>query len=60
MTVVERDVLDPAIASTLDGPDVVIGAVGTARAEHPDYSLYRRAAESLVGALRALQASRPA
>ena len=59
MTVVEGDVLDPAIASTLDGPDVVISAVGTARAEHPDYSLYRRAAESLVSALRALPGDPP-
>ena len=59
MTVVEGDVLDPAIGSTLGSTDVVISAVGTARAEHPDYSLYRRAAEALVSALRALPDEAP-
>lgn len=59
LTMLPGDVLDPAIVSTLDGPDVVISAVGTARAEHPEYSLYRRAAESLVNALRALPGEPP-
>jgi len=59
LTVVRGDVLDPTIASTLDGTDVVISAVGTARAEQPDYSLYRRAAESLVSALRVLPGEPP-
>jgi uncharacterized protein len=59
LTMLPGDVLDPAIVSTLDGPDVVISAVGTARAEHSDYSLYRRAAESLVNALRALPGEPP-
>jgi putative NADH-flavin reductase len=59
LTILPGDVLDPAIVSTLGGPDVVISAVGTARAEHPEYSLYRRAAESLVNALRALPGEPP-
>ena len=59
LTVVRGDVLDPTIASTLDGTDVVISAVGSARADQPDYSLYRRAAESLVSALRALPGEPP-
>jgi putative NADH-flavin reductase len=59
LTILPGDVLDPAIVPTLDGPDVVISAVGTARAAHPDYSLYRRAAESLVNALRALPGEPP-
>ena len=59
VTILSGDVLDPAVGSTLGGTDVVISAVGTARAEHPDYSLYRRAAESLVSALRALPDEAP-
>jgi putative NADH-flavin reductase len=59
VTILSGDVLDPAIGSTLGSTDVVISAVGTARAEHPDYSLYRRAAESLVSALRALPGEAP-
>lgn len=59
VTILSGDVLDPAVGSTLGSTDVVISAVGTARAEHPDYSLYRRAAESLVSALRALPGKAP-
>ena len=51
LKVVQGDVLDPTIASTLDGTGVVISAVGTTRAEQPDSSLYLRAAESLVNAV---------
>jgi putative NADH-flavin reductase len=49
----EGDVLDSAgLAPLLAGQDVLVSAVGTARAKAPDYTLYRRAAESLVTTLR--------
>jgi uncharacterized protein len=55
LSAVRGDVLDsPAIAEQARGRDVVVSAVGAARAEEPDYSLYRAAAESLVTALRSL------
>lgn len=55
LSVVEGDVLDhAALAELVAGSDVVVSAVGTARAEEPDYSIYVRAAESLVTALREL------
>jgi putative NADH-flavin reductase len=59
-TVSQGDVLDAArIAMLVDGQDVVVSAVGSARAKSPDPSLYRRAAESLVTALRTLGESAP-
>jgi uncharacterized protein len=58
--VVAGDVLDNArVAQHVAGCDVVISAVGTARADEPDYSLYLRAAESLVTALRELGEAAP-
>jgi len=48
-----------AIARVVRGHDVVISAVGAARAAEPDYSLYRRAAESLVEALRSIGPGAP-
>jgi putative NADH-flavin reductase len=59
-TVVQGDVLDgTALAGHLAGQDVVVSAVGTARAAKPEYSLYRDAAESLVTALRSLGDAAP-
>jgi uncharacterized protein len=58
--VVVGDVLyTEAIAEQMAGRDVVVSAVGTARADEPDYSLYLRAADSLVTALRALGEAAP-
>jgi putative NADH-flavin reductase len=60
VSVVQGDVLDgAALTSNLPGQDVVVSAVGTARAANPDYSLYRDAAESLLTALRRLGDSAP-
>jgi uncharacterized protein len=51
----QGDVLDRAqISRLIAGQDVVVSAVGSARAKTPDPSIYRKAAESLVGVLRAL------
>jgi putative NADH-flavin reductase len=58
LKVVEGDVLDSAgLAKAVAGRDVVVSAVGTAKA--PDYTLYRRAAESLVATLRGLGEAAP-
>jgi putative NADH-flavin reductase len=54
LSVAECDVLDDELASHIAGVHVLVSAVGTARAQAPDYSLYARAAESLVSALRGL------
>jgi uncharacterized protein len=55
LRVVEGDVLDAAaIAELVADQDVIVSAVGTARAQKPEYSLYREAAESLATALRRL------
>jgi putative NADH-flavin reductase len=60
LTVIRGDVLDRALlAEQIDGHDVVVSAVGTARAATPEYSLYREAAESLVAVLRGLGAGAP-
>ena len=59
MDLVECDVVDPRLVDHLSGQDVAVSAVGTARAKEHDYSLYLRAAESLVDALRALGAEAP-
>jgi putative NADH-flavin reductase len=56
----QGDVLDPAqISRLIAGQNVVVNAVGSARAKTPDPSLYRKAAESLVGMLRGLGAKAP-
>lgn len=55
LEIVEGDVLDSAgLARLVAGQDVLVSAVGAARASTPDYTLYRRAAESLVTSLRGL------
>lgn len=54
LDVVECDVLDRRLADHLHAQDVVVSAVGVARAEEPDGAFYLRAAESLVGSLRSL------
>ena len=59
MDLVECDVVDPRLVDHLSGQDVAVSAVGTARAKEHDYSLYLRAAESLVDAMRALGAEAP-
>jgi putative NADH-flavin reductase len=55
LSIVKGDVLDSArVAELASGQDVVVSAVGSARARDPDPTLYRKAAGSLVGALRKL------
>ena len=56
----QGDVLDKAQMSRLiAGQDVVVSAVGSARAKTPEPSLYRKAAESLVSVLRGLGEKAP-
>lgn len=56
----QGDVLDNAQVSRLiAGQDVVVSAVGSARAKTGDPSLYRKAAESLVSVLRGLGEKAP-
>jgi putative NADH-flavin reductase len=56
----QGDVLDRAqISHLIAGQDVVVSAVGSARAKTPDRSLYRKAAESLVSVLRGFGESAP-
>jgi uncharacterized protein len=56
----QGDVLDGAqISRLVAGQDVVVSAVGSARAKTPDRSLYRKAAESLVTVLRGLAEKAP-
>lgn len=60
LTIAKGDVLDSAgIAKIAANQDVVISAVGTARAQQPDYSLYLEAADSLITALRSLGDAAP-
>ncbi len=60
LSVAKGDVLDKAtLAGAFAGRDVVISAVGTARAKDPDYTLYRNAAESLVEVLRGMGEKAP-
>ena len=60
LTVAQGDVLEsPVIAKIVAGQDVVVSAVGAARAENPDYTLYLQAAKSLVDALRSLGDAAP-
>ena len=47
------------MAGLAAGKDVIVSAVGSARAKDPDTTLYRKAAESLVGALRKLGEKAP-
>lgn len=54
LTVRRGDVLDPQISDLLAGQDVVVSAIGSARAQKPDPTVYLKAAESLVTALRKL------
>jgi uncharacterized protein len=55
LKVARGDVLESeALTTALAGQDVVISAVGAARAKDPDYLLYLRAAHSLTTALRAM------
>jgi hypothetical protein len=55
LTVTQGDVLEsPLIARIIAGQDVVVSAVGTARAQNPDSTLYLQAAKSLVDALTSL------
>jgi putative NADH-flavin reductase len=56
----QGDVLDrEQISDLIAGQDVVVNAVGSARAKMGDPSLYRKAAESLVSVLRALGKKAP-
>lgn len=56
----QGDVLDIVqISRLIAGQDVVVNAVGSARAKTPDPSLYRKAAESLVSVLRGLADQAP-
>jgi putative NADH-flavin reductase len=60
LEVQDGDVLDIARMSELmRGQDVVVSAVGSARHANPDIALYRKAAESLVAALRRLGGHAP-
>jgi uncharacterized protein len=60
LDLVQGDVLErDQIAAAVEGQDVVVSAVGSAREATPDASLYLRAAESLVRALRGLGEGAP-
>ena len=60
LRVAKGDVLDKAMLSAaFAGQQVVISAVGTARAQDPDYTLYRNAAETLVDVLRGMGKKAP-
>jgi putative NADH-flavin reductase len=60
LTAQQGNVLDSAqVAKIAAGKDVVISAIGADRANNPDYDIYRKAAQSLVSALRTLGAKAP-
>jgi putative NADH-flavin reductase len=60
LAIVEGDAVDAAgMAGHAEGHDVVVSAVGAARADNPDYALYLRAAESLITALRSVDDPAP-
>lgn len=60
LSVKQGNVLEPAqVAKLVAGQDVVVSAVGADRANNPDYHIYRKAGESLVGALRTLGPKAP-
>ena len=57
---VQGNVLDAqSVAKIAQGQDVVVSAIGADRANNPDYAIYRKAGESLVGALRTLGSTAP-
>ena len=57
---VQGNVLDAqSVAKIAQGQDVVVSAIGADRANTPDYAIYRKAGESLVGALRTLGSAAP-
>lgn len=59
LTVLEGDILNSAqVAQYIAGHDVVVNAVAF-RGENPDYDGYRKAAESLVKAMRSLGQQAP-
>jgi uncharacterized protein len=47
------------VAKLAAGQDVVVSAIGADRANNPDYTVYRKAGESLVSALRSLGVNAP-
>jgi uncharacterized protein len=60
LAIMKGDVLDSQrLAELAAGQDVLVSAVGSARAATPDPTVYVKAAESLVGALRTLGAKAP-
>jgi uncharacterized protein len=60
LDLVQGDVLErDQIATAVEGQDVVVSAVGSAREATPGASLYLRAGESLVRALRGLGEGAP-
>lgn len=60
LTVATGDVLDfDGIAKIASDQDVVVSAVGVARAKKPDYMMYLKAADSLITALRSLGEAAP-
>jgi putative NADH-flavin reductase len=60
LEVQKGDVLDTArMTELMKGQDVVVSAAGSARHANPDITLYRKAAESLVAALRHLGSDAP-
>jgi len=60
LAVIQGNVLDASgVAALAKGKDVLISATGVARDRDPDYSFYRRAAESLVAAMRSLGSDAP-
>ena len=59
LEVVRGDVLDQGLSGLVEGRDAVVSAVGTARADDPDSTVYARAAENLLAALRELGTAAP-
>lgn len=60
LKVVAGNVLDStSVAALAQAQDVIVSAIGADRANNPDYHIYRKAAESLVTALRSLGPKAP-
>jgi putative NADH-flavin reductase len=60
LSVVQGNVLQAdGVARQIKGQQVVVSAIGADRANNPDYGIYKKAAESLVTALRTLGAQGP-
>lgn len=60
LAIVQGDALDSRrVAELAAGQHVLVSSVGSARATTPDPTVYRKAAESLVSALRTLGAKAP-